>query len=211
MTRIYLITPRDIDLTTFPDKLSDALAGGDVASLLIAPEGVSEMALQRMAEVLTPIAQAAGAAVMVRDDTRASVRAKADGIHVEAGINDLKEAVSTFHPQRIVGAGRIKTRHDAMEAAEAGADYIFFGLIDRPEESEPNVKSLDFADWWVPLFEPPCVVLAGSSLSSVQSVAETGADFVALRDAIWLDPRGPRAAIEEAERILTEARLTSGA
>ncbi len=207
MTRIYLITPRDIDLATFPARLDQALAGGDVASLLIAPENVSEMALQRVAEVLTPIAQKAGVAVLVRDDTRAAGRAKADGIHIETGIAEIRTAVSSFHPQRIVGAGNILTRHDAMEAAEAGADYIFFGLIDRPEEPEAHPKSLDFADWWVPLFEPPCVVLAGSTLASVDEVAETGADFVGLRDAIWLDPRGPRAAVEEAERRLTEVRL----
>jgi len=209
LTRIYLITPRDIDLATFPRQLEEALAGGDVASLLIAPEGVSEMTLQRIAEVLTPIAQNAGVAVVVRDDTRASGRAKADGIHIETGIAEIKAAISSFHPQRVVGAGHIMTRHDAMEAAEAGADYIFFGFIDRPEEPEVHPKSLDFADWWVPLFEPPCVVLAGSTLASVEDVADTGADFVAVRDAIWLDPRGPRAAIEDAERRLTEIRLAS--
>jgi thiamine-phosphate pyrophosphorylase len=211
LTRLYLITPRDIDLATFPVRLAEALAGGDVASLLIAPEGVSEMALQRMAEVLTPIAQDAGVAVMVRDDTRATGRAKADGIHIETGIADIKAAITSFHPQRMVGAGHILTRHDAMEAAEAGADYIFFGLIDRPEEPDAHPKSLDFADWWVPLFEPPCVVMAGSTLASIDEVAETGADFVAVRDAIWLDPRGPRAAIEEAERRIAEVRLVSGA
>jgi thiamine-phosphate pyrophosphorylase len=168
------------------------------------------MALQRMAEVLTPIAQDAGVAVMVRDDTRATGRAKADGIHVETGTADIKTAVTSFHPQRMVGAGHILTRHDAMEAAEAGADYIFFGLIDRPEEPDAHPKSLDFADWWVPLFEPPCVVMAGSSLASIDEVAETGADFVAVRDCIWLDPRGARVAIEEAERRIAEVRLVSG-
>jgi len=211
LTRIYLITPRDIDLATFPDQLEQALAGGDVASLLIAPAGVSEMTLQRIAEVLTPIAQKAGVAAVVRDDMRAGSRAKADGIHIETGIADIRTAVSAFQPQRFVGAGHVLTRHDAMEAAEAGADYVFFGLIDRPEEPETSPKSLDFADWWVPLFEPPCVVLAGSTLASIDEVARTGADFVALRDAIWLDPRGPRAAVEEAERRLAEIRLTSGA
>lgn len=210
MSRIYLITPRDIDLGSFPGLLKDALDGGDVASLLIAPQDVGEMALQRIAEVLTPIAQAAGVAVVVRDDTRASVRSKADGIHVETGIADIREAVGSFHPHRIVGAGHIMTRHDAMEAAEANADYIFFGLIDRPEEPEAHPKSLDFADWWVPLFEPPCVVMAGSTLDSIDAVAETGADFVAVRDCIWLDPRGARAAIEDAERRLAEIRLSTG-
>lgn len=211
MTRLYLITPREIDLNTFPARLEEALSGGDVASLLIAPEGVSDMVLQRIAEVLTPIAQKADVAVMVRDDTRATGRAKADGIHVETGLADLRDAVKAMHPQRMVGAGHILTRHDAMEAAEAGADYVFFGLLDRPEEPEVHRKSLEFAEWWVPLFEPACVVLGGNTTASVVPVAEAGADFVALRDAIWTEPRGPKAAIAEVEELLARARLTSGA
>lgn len=211
MTRLYLITPREIDLSTFPARLEEALSGGDVASLLIAPEGVSDMVLQRMAEVLTPIAQKADVAVMVRDDTRATGRAKADGIHVETGLADLKDAVKAMQPQRMVGAGHLLTRHDAMEAAEAGADYVFFGLLDRPEEPDVHPKSIDFAEWWMPLFEPACVVLGGNTIASVVPVAETGADFVALRDAIWNDPRGAKAAIAEVEELLARVRLTSEA
>lgn len=211
VTRLYLITPRDIDLNTFPAILTDALKGGDVASLLIAPVGLGDMALQRIAEILTPIAQEAGAAVMVRDNTRAAARAKADGVHVEAGLVELKEAIGALQPQRMVGAGNILTRHDAMEAAEAGADYVFFGLLDRPEDAEAHPKSLDFADWWVPVFETPCVVLGGSSIASIEEVAATGADFIALRDAVWNDPRGARAAITEIDEMLARARLSAEA
>ncbi len=211
MTRLYLITPREIDLTTFPARLEAALAGGDVASLLIAPEGISDMVLQRMAEILTPIAQAADVAVMVRNDMRACTRAKADGLHVDTGIVDLKDAIKALQPQRMIGTGHVLTRHDAMEAAEAGADYVMFGLLDRPEEADAHPKSLDFAEWWVPLFEPACIVLGGNMLASVEAVAETGADFVALRDAIWNDPRGPGAAVAEAEERLARASIDIGA
>lgn len=209
MTRIVLVIPPKIDLASFPADLEQALAGGDVASVLLAPEGVSDMAVQRMAEVLTPIVQRAGAAMLVADDTRAAGRAKADGVHVTGGIDALREAVSAFHPQRIAGAGNVMTRHDAMEMAEAGADYLFFGLLDLPEEADAHPKSIDFAEWWVPLFEPPCIVLAGSDIASIRPIAELGADFVALRSAVWADPRGPRAAVEAAESLIAEIRLTS--
>ena len=208
MTRIVLVTPLKIDLARFPAELELALAGGDVASVLLAPEGVSDMALQRMAEVLTPIVQRAGAAMLIANDTRAAGRSKADGVHVTAGVEALRDAISAFHPQKIVGAGNVMTRHDAMEMADAGADYVFFGLLDRPEGPDAHPKSLEFADWWVPLFEPPCIVMAGADIESVRPVAELAADFVALRDAVWADPRGPRLAVEAVESLIAEIRLS---
>lgn len=200
MSRLYLVTPRDIDLAVFPARLEATLAAEPVASLLIAPAGVSDMALQRIAEVLTPVGQKHGAAVLILNDTRAAGRAKADGLHVDTGPAELKAAVASFSPQRIVGAGGIKTRHDAMAAAESGCDYVFFGMLDRPEDADAHPKSLDLAEWWAPLFETPSVCLAGADLASVDTVAATGADFVALRDAIWNHSDGPEAALREAAR-----------
>jgi thiamine-phosphate pyrophosphorylase len=202
LSRLYLLTPATIDLATFPAVLDQALADTPVASLLIAPIGVADMALQRIAEVLTPIGQRHGAAVLVRNDTRAAARAKADGVHVDTGQADLAAAIKSFRPQNIVGAGGIKTRHDAMSAAEVGVDYVFFGMPERPEDPEAHPKSLDLADWWMPLFEIPCVCMAGADIASVATVAATGADFVALRDAVWNHPAGPAAALAEAAALV---------
>lgn len=200
--RLYLITPRSVDLSTFPTTLADALSGGDVASLLVAPEVSAEAHLQRIAEELAPVAQARDVAVLVADDTRAMARAKADGVHVTGGIAALGEAVERLQGRSIVGAGGLKSRHDAMEAAEAGADYVFFGMLDREEDPEVHRKSVDYGAWWADLFEPPCVVMAGSDLASVEVAARTGADFVAVRAAVWDHPDGPAAAVREANAIL---------
>ena len=132
MARLYLVTPRDVDVSTFPGLLDETLAAGDVASLLIAVEGGSDMTRQRIAEILTPVAQKHEVAVLVRNDTRAAGRAKADGVHVDTGPADLENALETFHPDRIVGVGGLDTRHDAMEAGETQVDYVFFGDLDRP-------------------------------------------------------------------------------
>ncbi|MEJ1158118.1 thiamine phosphate synthase [Prosthecomicrobium sp. N25] len=202
MSRLYLVTPAAIDLATFPALLDEALGAVPVASLLVAPLGLSDMALQRVAEVLTPIGQRHDAAVLVRNDTRAAGRAKADGVHVDGSLAELKQAVEAFRPRSIVGAGGLKTRHDAMAAAETGADYVFFGMIDRPEDPEAHPKSLELAGWWMPLFETPCVCLAGADLASVAEVARTGADFVGLRDAVWAHEAGPAAALVEAARLI---------
>lgn len=205
MTRLCLVTPRDVDLATFPATLKAAVAAGDVASLIVALEGGSDMTRQRIAEILTPIAQGHDVAVLVRNDTRAAGRAKADGVHVDTGLVDLRAALDTFHPDGIVGAGGLETRHEAMEAGDTAVDYVFFGDLDRPETAETAPRSLDLAGWWVPLFEPPVVLLAGASLSSCDAAAATGAEFVALRDAIWTDPRGPAEAVAEANRRLAAA------
>ena len=208
--RLYLITPRTIDLGSFLPTLEAAFSGGDVASLLIAPEVTADAHLQRIAEELTPITQARDVAALVVDDTRAMGRAKADGLHVTGGLPALTDAVEKLQGRSIVGAGNLKTRHDAMEAAEAGADYIFFGMLDLPEEADAHRKTLDFGAWWADLFEPPCVVLAGTSMQSVEDCALTGADFVAVRGAIWDHPAGPAAAIREANAILDQVAARVG-
>ena len=203
MPRLCLVTPRDLDVATFPAVLDAALAAGDVASLIIDFDGGSDATRQRIAEILTPIGQARGAAVVVRNDTRAAGRSKADGVHVDTGRADLDAALETFHPAGIVGAGNLATRHEAMEAGETQADYVFFGDLDRSETPEGNPRARELAEWWVPLFEPPVVLMAGADLSSLEAAIATGAEFVALRDAVWRHPAGPAAAVAEAVRRLT--------
>ena len=204
-SRLYLVTPRDVDLAVFLPKLEEALGAGDVASLLIAPEVSSEAHLQRIAEALVPIAQAHDVAALVKDDSRAAGRSKADGLHVEAGPEGLAEAIERLQPKMIVGAGNLRTRHEAMAAGEAGADYVFFGLLDLPADEEAHRKTLDLGGWWADLFEPPCVLLSGRSMRSVEDCAATGADFVAVREAIWDHPEGPAAAVRAANAALDRA------
>lgn len=204
MARLYLVTPRDVDLATFPAALAAALAAGDVASLLVDVDAPSDMIRQRIAEILTPIAQERGVAVLIRNDTRATGRAKADGIHVDTGPADLAAALESHHPARIVGVGGLATRHQAMEAGETEVDYVFFGDLDLPETARPQTRALELAEWWVPLFQPPAVILAGSDLAEIDLAVETGAEFVALRDAVWGHADGPAAAVAAADRRLAE-------
>jgi thiamine-phosphate pyrophosphorylase len=200
--RLFLITPRRVDAAAFAPQLEAALSAGDVASLLIAPEVSSAAELQTIAETLVPIAQKHDVAALVVGDSRVMGRARADGLHVEGGLAALTEATEALQPKSIVGAGNLRVRHEAMEAGEAGADYVFFGLLDLDETDEPHRKTLDLGAWWAELFEPPCVLLAGRTMASVEVCARTGADFVALRAAAWEHPDGPAAAIVEANAIL---------
>ena len=205
--RLFLITPRVVDVAALAPRLEAALAAGDVASLLIAPDAVSENDLQAIAETLVPIAQKHDVAALVLGNSRVMGRARADGIHIEAGETALKEAIEALQPKSIVGAGNLRARHEAMEAGEAGADYIFFGLLDLEEGDDAHRKTIDLGAWWADLFEPPCVLLSGRSMASVEACARTGADFVAVRAAVWEHPDGPAAAIAEANAILDRVAL----
>jgi thiamine-phosphate pyrophosphorylase len=193
--RLCLVTPHDIDPKDLTPLVDDALAGGDVASLIIGGEGER---LQRLAEALVPRAQARGAAALVQNDTRIAGRAKADGVHIDSGMADLAAAVEKLRPKLIVGCGGLRSRHEAMTAGEANPDYLFFGRLDGDTEDDVFGKALDLAAWWSSLFVIPSIVMGGRTIASVETAAREGIEFVALSRAVFGDPRGPAGAVAEA-------------
>jgi thiamine-phosphate pyrophosphorylase len=201
-TRLFLVTPPRVDLKAFQASLSDALTGGDVAAVLIALEAGGD--LETVAAALIPAVQKAGAAAIVADDTRIAGRTNADGVHVGTGLEDVRTAVESFQRRRIVGAGNLHSRHSAMEAGEAGADYVFFGRPHGDTHAEPHPKALELVEWWSEVTNIPAVVMAGRSLDSVAAAAATGTSFVALHDAVWSHSRGPGAAIRDALGMLAK-------
>ncbi len=205
--RLYLVTPPSFNLDEFETQLKNALEGGDVASLLISMPEANEGELQAAAKRLVPLAQAKDVAVLIENNTQIMGRSGADGLHVTGTDKELEEVMQSFPEERIIGHAGVKTRHDAMVIASMGVDYMFFGLLSLNQEEEPHRKSLDYASWWSEVFETPCVVLAGSSVSSVDTAAQTGAEFVALREAVWNHPEGPKAAVEQANAVLSTHTL----
>jgi len=200
--RLYLVTPPEFDAEDLAGKLAKAFAGGDIACVLIYMPGAHTKEVQTAASVLVPVIQQGGAAAIVYQDTQAAGRSGADGVHVDASLEDVKLAVESFQPDRIVGTGGTKQKHDAMEWAETGVDYMLFGKLDLPEKTAAHDKTLRSATWWAELFETPCVALAGNSLETLADVAATGADFVALKDAIWHSDTEISSVISEANTIL---------
>lgn len=200
-TRLCLVTPQTVDPAAFAGVLKAALAAGDVATLFI-DSGTTEEERQHVAEALVPVAQAAGVAALVANDTRLLGRANADGLHVDTGSADLKAARDRFRDKKIVGAGSIRSRHEAMELGEREPDYLFFGRLDGDTRDEIFPKALDLAAWWSGLFEIPAIVMGGRALGSVTAAAEAGIEFIALRSAVWDHPEGPAAAVAEANRLL---------
>jgi thiamine-phosphate pyrophosphorylase len=207
LQRLCLVTPVGIPPADLAARLEAALSGGDVASLIITLGNAAPSDLQMMAETLTPIAQRHDVAALVHNDTRIAGRARADGVHVDTGPNDLRDAVARLRPQRLVGAGGAETRHDAMVLGEADPDYVFFGRLDGDTDSDPHPQALALAAWWAPLFHIPAIVMGGASLESLGEAAATGAEFIALSRAVWDHADGPAAAIAEANSFLAATRL----
>lgn len=196
--RLYLATPPLANGRDFLEALTRALAAGDVASLLIRFAGDDPRKNEDIVRALAPAAQEKGVAVLVEGSVSTALRAKADGAHIEGSGPGLVEAVEKLSPKYIVGAGGLDSRDDAMRAGEVGADYVLF-------EGDDLDALAARVDWWAELFNTPCVAHA-ARLEDVTALARAGADFVMLDDAVWLDARGPDAAVSEAIRLLEGAR-----
>jgi thiamine-phosphate pyrophosphorylase len=185
-------------------RIAEALKGGDVASIILPLNGMDESTFQGFAERIVPAAQAMNVAVIIESDTRIAGRVGADGIHVEGKKAQIAEAIDGFQSRMMVGAGGAKTRDDALELGELRPDYLFFGRFGYDNKPEPHPRNLTLGRWWAEMIEIPCIVAAGSDIASVETVAATGAEFVALCTAIFGDGVDPREAVARANAILDE-------
>jgi thiamine-phosphate pyrophosphorylase len=189
--RIYLITPPVGDSETFSRALAAALDAGDVAAVLLRLADSDERTLVNRAKAIAAVVQPRDIALLLDGRADVAIRAGADGAHL-AGIAALTAALGALKPDRIAGSGGLRSRHDAMLAAEAGADYAMFGEPDHSggQGNQGNRPAFDTVleriAWWAELFQPPCVGYA-ANLDEVGALAQAGADFIALGDWIWTD------------------------
>lgn len=184
--------------------MGDALKGGDVASVIVPQYGFDDSIFQKIAESLVPVIQKAGAAALIAGDSRVAGRAKADGLHIAGGVEPLAEAIEKFTPKLIVGGGNAQERHRALEIGELQPDYIFFGKLDGDIKPEAHPKNLALAEWWASMVEIPCIVMGGTDPASVLAVAEMGAEFAALRLAVFAEPERAATIIQEANALLDQ-------
>ena len=202
--RLVLVMPEVDDPGAAEETLSDALRGGDVASVILPQYGLDDGAFQKRVERLVPVVQQHGAAALISGEERIAARAGADGLHIDGGADAIADAMERFAPQLIVGGGRAKDRHAALEIGELRPDYILFGRIDGDIKDEPHPKNLALGKWWASMVEIPCVVIGGRNLESAVVVAETGAEFVALRHAVFADPGRAAMVVTEVNALLDE-------
>ncbi|MDA4847097.1 thiamine phosphate synthase [Hoeflea poritis] len=202
--RIVLIAPDMPEDDEARRAVGDALRGGDVASVIVPQYGQDERAFQKRAEALVPVIQDGGAAALIAGDTRVAARSRADGLHIAGGLDAVAEAMERFTPDMIVGGGRAKDRHSALELGELRPDYIFLGKLEGDIKPDPHPKNLELGQWWASMVEIPCMIMGGQSIGSVVAVAGSGAEFVALRGAVFADPGKAAMAVAEANALLDE-------
>jgi len=199
--RLVLVVP---PVENVEAMLADALEGGDVASIILAQAGLSEVAFGAHVEKLVRVAESHETAVLVEMDSQAMGRSGADGLFVTGALEGLGDAIARFSPKRIVGYGGIKTRHNAMTAGELNPDFLFLGKLDGDIKPEAHPKNLEMANWCTELMQIPIVVMGGTALESVVDVAKSGADFVALGLAVFSHLDGSRAAVKTANEMLAQ-------
>jgi thiamine-phosphate pyrophosphorylase len=201
--RLVLIAEPSVSVT----QLGRALKGGDVASVILYRADAGEREFQTWCETVTPVIQSAGAAVLVADNTQIAARAKADGVHVGGTVAAVREAVEKLTPRLIVGAACNGTRDDALDKGEHRPDYMFFGKLDGDTHPDAHPKNVELGAWWAEVIELPCVVMGGYAVESVEAIARSGAEFVALSAAVFGEGRDPQEQVAAVNAILEEAGL----
>jgi thiamine-phosphate pyrophosphorylase len=198
--RLYLISPQEVG-GVFPDRLKAALEPGLAAAFQLRVKDVGEHELALLAEPLQRICADADVAFIVNDSIALAKRLGADGVHLGQSDGDIREARVLLGASAQIGKTCHDSRHLAMDAGEAGADYVAFGAFypttTKPSDYRPDPLILT---WWSAVFEIPCVAIGGITPANARPLVEAGADFVAVCQAVWGHPNSAAAvsAFEEA-------------
>ena len=204
MTRLMLVTPVVTGAEAFVSALAVACDVADVAAVIVRLADGDERTQINRAKAFVRATEGRETAVLLESHPEIVARGGADGAHL-VGTDALIAAMPTLKPDRIAGAGALRERHDAMTAAEAGADYVMFG---EPDEfgRRPGIDAvLERVGWWAEIFQIPCVAYA-EHMSEVERFAGAGADFVALSDSIWI-AEPTRALAEAAAAVKPRERI----
>ncbi len=202
--QLYLISPLEVG-GVFPQRLERALRAGEVAAFQFRVKGVDEHEAARLAAPLQEICAARDCAFIVNDSVALAKRLRADGVHLGQGDGDVREAREVLGREAQIGVTCHASRHLAMEAGEAGADYVAFGAFfpSTTKQSEHRPE-LELLSWWQQIFEIPCVAIGGITPANCAPLVSAGADFLAVSHAVWGGDEA--AAVSAFHRATDEAR-----
>jgi thiamine-phosphate pyrophosphorylase len=203
--RLYLVTPPALDPDAFKDLLAAALDAGDVACVQLRLKDLDDDALRRAIDVLRPVVQSRNVAFLVNDRPDLAVSQGCDGAHV--GQSDTPAAVARkLLGNLTMGVTCHNSRDLALEAGDAGADYVAFGAFFPTTTKEASTRAdPETLRWWSELMEPPCVAIGGITAANCAPLVEAGADFLAVVGAVWGHPDGPAAGVRAMNAAIAAA------
>jgi thiamine-phosphate pyrophosphorylase len=200
--QLYLISPLDVG-GDFPARLEAALSAGPVAAFQFRVKGIDQHEAAALAEPLQAICAKHDVAFIVNDSIALAKRLKADGVHLGQGDGDVREARETLGRDAQIGVTCHNSRHLAMEAAEAGADYVAFGSFYPTNTKQvEHVAELDTLQKWSMVTEIPCVAIGGITPDNAKPLIDAGADFLAVSGAVWSHPNGAAEAVKAFNALL---------
>ncbi len=200
--QLYLVSPPQIG-PDFADRLRSALNASPVAAFQLRVKDMDPHALAKIGEPLRKICADMDTSFIVNDSIAMAKRLGADGVHLGQSDGDPREAREVLGREAQIGVTCHNSRHLAMEAGEAGADYVAFGSFYPTGTKEVQYfADTEMLGWWSGLFELPCVAIGGINVSNARPLVEAGADFIAVSAAIWVNPLGESTAVKELSAVL---------
>ena len=194
--RLYLLTPPRFDAAAFSSLLTSALDAGDVAAVQVRLKDADDDTIRRSCEILRKSVQERNVALILNDRPDLALELGCDGVHIGQQDTPYREVRSLLGEDRIVGVTCHNSRHLAMEAAEAGADYVAFGAFYSTTTKQASTAAEpEILAWWSELMTVPCVAIGGITVQNCRPLIEAGADFLAVSAGVWQHPDGPAAAV----------------
>lgn len=205
--RLYLITPPTLQPASFAETLAATLDAGDVACLQLRLKDVDDDAIRRAVEALMPVAEARDVAFLVNDRPDIAAEMGADGTHVGDEDWPYARARAAVGDDAIVGVSCYDSRQAAIDAADAGADYVAFGAFFPTTTKVPKTRATtDLLEFWSSMTTVPCVAIGGITAENCAPLVAAGADFLAVINGVWAHPEGPASAVRAFERAIAAAR-----
>jgi thiamine-phosphate pyrophosphorylase len=195
--RLYLITPPLLNnLAAFGRALGEALEGGDVGAAQLRLKDVADEIIEAAAHMMRPILRARGVPLILNDRPDLAARFDCDGVHIGQDDAPYAEARRIVGADRIVGVTCHDSRHLAMDASEAGADYVAFGAFFQTTTKDAKTRAdIELLEIWQESMLTPCVAIGGITPANCGPLVAAGADFIAASASVWGHPDGPRAAV----------------
>lgn len=182
--QIYLITPPDLDLTVFPDRLAAVLDSHEIACIRLALATKDEDRIARTADALRGVAHARDVALVIETHVLMVERLGLDGVHLTDGARSIRKVRKDLGNDAIIGAYCGATRHDGISAAEAGADYVAFGPVGDTPLGDGSKAEAELFEWWSEMIEVP-VVAEGALTAALVAKLGPITDFFGVGDEIW--------------------------